>query len=389
MRLHKTKEQTHMKKDRKIALLGFFIFGAFVLGLLFIAFFGAADIFQQRKSFVLFFENSVKGLQTGSPVLLRGVKVGQVKDIQLRADREIKAMLIPVIVALDPHRIEWTGTGSQPEKVYEKLIDQGLKGQLILQSFVTGSSAVQLDFFPETASKTEPGATGYPEIPTVPSKFQELSSTFEKLPLEELANKLISSLEGMEKTFQSPAIPRTLDSLDQTMHELQLTVQNLQQNLPSLVRGMDTTLLDIQDLIRKTKQQISLAGTGFNSTQTETKKLLQQFSREAGSISSEIQKTTRSMQQVFNRFQTMLSEDQGGFLGQLSTDLKMSFATVRSTLEQTEKTLAALQDATDEDSALRFELSNALKELAAAARSMRNLTDYLERHPEALFKGKR
>lgn len=378
-----------MKTDLKKTLLGMFILGAFVLGLVFMAFFGAADIFQQRSSFVLFFDTSVKGLQVGSSVLLRGVKVGQVTDIQLRADQEIRDMQIPVIVSLNPSRIQWTGAGAEPEKVFEKLIDQGLKGQLILQSFVTGSSTVQLDFFPGPGSAIRSDRTGYPEIPTVPSQFQELTATVEKLPLEELVNKLVSSLEGIEKTFHSPAIPNTLNSLDQTMQNLEQAVQTLQENLPSLVQGMDRTLQDIQALIQETQEQVSQAGSGFKATQTATRDVLQQFSTEAGSISTEIQKTARSMQRLFQRLQDIVSQDSKGLLGQLSADLRMSFTAVKSTLEQTEKTLAALEDVTDEDSALRFTLTSTLQELSAAARSMRNLTDYLERHPEALFKGKR
>jgi len=34
-------------------------------------------------------------------------------------------------------------------------------------------------------------------------------------------------------------------------------------------------------------------------------------------------------------------------------------------------------------------MNSALKELAAAARSIRVLADYLEQHPEALVKGKK
>ena len=378
-----------MKTDSKKKLLGIFILGAFVLGLMFIAFFGSADIFQQRRSFILFFDTSVKGLQVGSSVLLRGVKVGQVTDIQLRADQAIRDMQIPVVVSLDPRRIEWTGAGSEPEKIFEKLIDQGLKGQLILQSFVTGSSTVQLDFFHGLGSAIRSDRTGYPEIPTVPSQFQQLTATVEKLPLEELANKLVSSLEGIEKTFHSPAIPNTLSSLDQTMQNLQQTVQNLQENLPVVVQGTHQTLQDIQALIQETQEQVSQAGSGFKATQTATRDVLKQFSTEAGSISTEIQKTARSMQRVFKRLQDIVSQGKNGFLGQLSADLNMSFAAVKSTLEQTEKTLAALEDVTDDDSTLRFALTTTLKELSAAARSMRNLTDYLERHPEALLKGKR
>ena len=41
-----------------------------------------------------------------------------------------------------------------------------------------------------------------------------------------------------------------------------------------------------------------------------------------------------------------------------------------------------------ENSPTAVELRGLLQELSSAARSMRSLTDYLERHPEALLKGK-
>ena len=57
-------------------------------------------------------------------------------------------------------------------------------------------------------------------------------------------------------------------------------------------------------------------------------------------------------------------------------------------LEQARATLAAARDAIAEDSELYYKVTNALDELAAAARSIRGLADYLEQHPEALIQGK-
>jgi paraquat-inducible protein B len=57
-----------------------------------------------------------------------------------------------------------------------------------------------------------------------------------------------------------------------------------------------------------------------------------------------------------------------------------------------EKTLAKAREAlelADPNSPAAENLNSALKELAAAARSIRVLTDYLEQHPEALVKGKK
>ncbi len=62
--------------------------------------------------------------------------------------------------------------------------------------------------------------------------------------------------------------------------------------------------------------------------------------------------------------------------------------TVTRTLEETERTVASFRRLVDEDSATTRETQRLLIELSEAARSIRDLTDYLERHPEALLRGK-
>ncbi|MDD2767769.1 MAG: paraquat-inducible protein B, partial [Methylococcus sp.] len=59
-------------------------------------------------------------------------------------------------------------------------------------------------------------------------------------------------------------------------------------------------------------------------------------------------------------------------------------AAVEKSLGSTAKVLEQLEPG----SAMSEDVSNALEELAASARSIRALTDYLERHPEALLHGK-
>jgi paraquat-inducible protein B len=57
-------------------------------------------------------------------------------------------------------------------------------------------------------------------------------------------------------------------------------------------------------------------------------------------------------------------------------------------LTQAQGTLASAEAMVGSDSQTRYDLDSMLKELAGAARSIRVLTDYLERHPEALIRGK-
>ncbi|WP_428354838.1 intermembrane transport protein PqiB [Methyloprofundus sp.] len=58
------------------------------------------------------------------------------------------------------------------------------------------------------------------------------------------------------------------------------------------------------------------------------------------------------------------------------------------TLKQAENTLVTIQDTLKNDSPLQQDLQIALREFTKAARSIKTLTDYLERHPESLIQGK-
>lgn len=60
-----------------------------------------------------------------------------------------------------------------------------------------------------------------------------------------------------------------------------------------------------------------------------------------------------------------------------------------ATLKQTEKSLAGIENMLKNDSPLQQDLQTALREVSKAARSVRTLADYLERHPEALIEGKK
>lgn len=58
------------------------------------------------------------------------------------------------------------------------------------------------------------------------------------------------------------------------------------------------------------------------------------------------------------------------------------------TMQQMQQTLAELQRSLGSDSAVQLETIRAMAEVGEAARAVRALTDYLERHPEALIYGK-
>jgi len=60
----------------------------------------------------------------------------------------------------------------------------------------------------------------------------------------------------------------------------------------------------------------------------------------------------------------------------------------RETLEQARKTLATAERTLSSDAPLQQDLRDALREIGRSAESLRTLTDYLDRHPESLIRGK-
>ena len=58
------------------------------------------------------------------------------------------------------------------------------------------------------------------------------------------------------------------------------------------------------------------------------------------------------------------------------------------TMSGFDKTMSAARGVLSEDSPLMVELENTLKEISAMSRSIRQLTNYLDQHPEALIRGK-
>ncbi|MEJ2730006.1 MAG: MlaD family protein, partial [Deltaproteobacteria bacterium] len=61
---------------------------------------------------------------------------------------------------------------------------------------------------------------------------------------------------------------------------------------------------------------------------------------------------------------------------------------INSTLDQAQKTLISIEGTLGQDSPLQHEMRQAIMQLGEAARSIRILVDYLERHPNALIYGK-
>lgn len=261
-----------MSKQASKTLIGGFVVGAVVLAVIGVLIFGSGKFFSERSEWVLYFDESVKGLNVGAPVLFRGVKIGSVTKIQVLFNREDLSIQMPVFVETDPRSFTATGettglayTAAERRKNVEGLIERGLRAQLASQSMVTGQLMVALDFYPDTPARFV-GNGSVSEVPTIPSTRQEVSSALEKLNLQELAAKLSSTLSGIERTVNSPEIREAIQNVNGAVTDIRTLVQNVDSRIEPLTTTIEKTIQGFDKVAQDANGLIKPVGSGVDKT---------------------------------------------------------------------------------------------------------------------------
>ena len=329
-----------MNKKISPAMIGAFVLGAIALIVIAILVFGSGRLFRQTREFVLYFDNSVNGLRVGAPVKFKGVEIGSVKDIRLQLEKGAEVNKIPVIIEIDLKKLTSRGATTAPavdrEAFNEFIVDYGLRGQLEMESLVTGLLFVALDFFPDTPINLVQQANGdyeYPEIPTLPTTLEQargavarIINKLEEIDFKELGANLQATLKGVNRTVNSPEVESVLRSLARVMPKVDQAVVNIR----NLAGTMDDKVKILADDLQHTSADARLA------------------------------------------------------LKQAGDALKQT----QETMKRAEAAVANIETLSDLDSPVNYELVKGLRDVSAAARSLRSLTDYLERNPRAPIFGK-
>ena len=335
-----------MSKQANKTKIGAFVLGAIVLIVSGVLIFGSGKLLADLDTYVLYFEGSVKGLNIGAPVIFRGVKTGSVTDISLQYNPDDLSVHIPVVIDVERDRFE-SVTGKKRRKVpLKELIEKGLRAQLQQQSFVTGQLMVNLDFHPdEPAELVGQERDKYPEIPTIASGLQKLTKTIEQLPLDEIVHKLAKSLDGIERIVNSPDLQGSIVSLKKALDSADKLLVHIDKNVDPLMASIE----DTSDAAR--------------GAFVQAEKTLAMEEGVPGELASNLRGTL--------------------------TSAKDALASARDALKEAKETLAAYKGVVSEDSDLIYEVNTAMRELSEAARSIRYFVDYIDRHPEALLRGKK
>jgi paraquat-inducible protein B len=346
-----------MDRQASKMLIGSFVVGAVVLAVAGVLMFGGGQFMKNMERYVLFFQGSVKGLNQGASVLFRGVKIGSVKSISLEADTTDMVMYIPVIIEVEVNRIHVI-RGNREENTSTSLpmlFEKGLRAQLTMSSLLTGQLLIELEFHPDAPLKFVGLEKKYPEIPTLPSTFEMIFDKFKDLDFDNIVGKLLSAVDALEKVIASPDIPKTLSALKRTVEDADKLVRKLDSRVDPMFNGIDDAVKEYGDLARHVDKKIDPLATNMNATLKGAQKLVMKAD---GTVES------------------------------LGVILEESLKEAKLALEQGEQALMAVKGTVAKDSPVMYQLDNTLKEISGMARAFRSLASFLERHPEALLRGK-
>ncbi|MGD8698597.1 MAG: MlaD family protein [Gemmatimonadales bacterium] len=235
-----------MSRTVSPTLIGGFVVGAITLGVAGLIFFSSGPLFRKSEPFVLFFEGSVSGLRTGAPVKFKGVEVGEVTGVYLDmgGSYDDTVYAIPVTIELFEDRIRARGGQADlddPDWI-ESTIEAGIRGQLLTESLVTGRLYVALDMHPGSQLVLRGGPdTPYPEIPTLPTPFEEIQrkasefiAKLQTLEVDSLLEALTETFEGTNRLVNSPNVAEAVESLDNSLKSANEAMVRLESLLAAL-----------------------------------------------------------------------------------------------------------------------------------------------------------
>ncbi len=242
-----------------------------------------------------------------------------------------------------------------PYRSIQAMIDEGLRAQLVTQSFVTGKLAVQLAIH-ENKPVTLVGADpDYFEFPTIPSTVEEIGKAFEDFDLQGLLSNIESAVKGINELAQSPKLRDAIASLDETVKDFGKLARDVNAKVDPIAGGIDETAVAARRALDQITESVASVESTLNPAVEDARKLIQNVD---------------------------------GQIDPVVTNFVQTAETAQAALEQARGTLAVVKSDIAEDSELYRSAVGALDELAAAARSIRMFADLLEQHPEALLQGK-
>ncbi len=380
-----------MKKNSKqVTLIGAFVLGAVALMVFLLMTIGGNRLGRDSLHYRIYFPASVKGLNVGSPVMFRGIPVGEVERINLAPqedsplqasqereleDSDIHQDVMPVEVGIKiyPEKLGFyshhlfaflphsTNNLTQAHAFLGRLVQRHhLRAQLETLSFLTGQIYISLNLLNTVPTEPKWLAEQLWSQGTIPSHLSLIARLSTKVDEQGLGNNLLS----LQKLLQQVSVfveegksKALLDNLDDTLRNLSDTAVFVRDQAPSILQNLQKTGEQARQVL---------------ATLPETQKELTEALRDARALFSQangaLEETRPELNNALRQLQDTLQ------------DAGYALQTAQPILEQ-------LQNASQPDSPQRQQLDDTLRECRQTLDQLRLFLETVNRNPQALLLG--
>jgi len=314
-------------------LIGAFTLGAIALVLVAVVLLSSEDWFVHRDRFAVYFPGSVKGLNRGAQVTFRGIKVGEVVDVQaFLTGLEDPIIQIEVVIEISTAAIDAPpgvprafAEDASADEFSKWLIARGVRARM-MGSGIVSQRYVDLDFLPKDQARFLGLHPRYPQLPTTPTMMEKVGDRADdflakmaELPVPEILDDVHKSVVALRGVLESKDLKQVLATTNTTTEALGQRLQELQATLATANKVLGTV-----------DEQAALAGA----------------------------------------------------------DTRKTLAELRETMARTQKSLDAMEGTMRGTDEARVTAAQAMQELSRTMQALRNLVDYIQTHPEAIVRGK-
>lgn len=324
-----------MSKKANPALVGMFVIVGIVLAVATVLLLGSGKLFTTKIHYVLYFTESVNGLQKGAPVKFKGVTIGAVDEILLHYDKSNTQIRIPVVIHLNANQILDNLAVPMQEGQQAAYVDlvNHLIGKLETDSFVTGRLYIGLRYDRASDSKRRPGPHAldhYPEIPTEPSSFaafteqlsnidvvgisdrakvllDQVNASLAEIQFDELNKEVLATVKTVRTKINEADIQKSLDFFNETMAAAKGALESLEKTSDE-IRGLsgsaESEIKPLMAGINKATAEAATALGTIEATASELRALVTTHSpayRKVLKTMDELNLLTRSIRELSDK----------------------------------------------------------------------------------------
>jgi paraquat-inducible protein B len=319
------------QKPNPISIGLFIVIGA-ALGVTGLLLFSSSKMFTKTLNCVIYFDQSLNGLNAGAPVKIRGVTIGSVNRVMVRFNQSTNDLSLPVIIELEEKLLN--ERLSEPVAAFtgaflEERVRNGMRASLQAESLVTGVLYVELSREPNAPPPVlHQLEHRYPEIPSQPTQIQAL--------LDNLAS---------------------------------LDIKGISTNINALITRLDTVLENMR---------MGDISAGVTNALLSINRLV---------TSPDITNSLASVRTTLDQYR-LLGEKITGRVDPLAESITNSLVEANRTLAQLRGTAENVRGMLRPDAPLNHNLDLLLRQLAGTAESVSSLMEFLKEHPNALITGR-